>query len=221
MRETKTARSLASASRDSRGVTRCLVSAAALAHRGGMGMFDTIHVKTPLLCPTCGAEMFSLQTKELSDSMAHFKIGSVLKDGPVLTGIVKEFLWCDACHSAKREQTDPPVYLVIWHSILAAVEQDPAKAEARLAAVDRLDLIAWLDEAQRETTRWRRHYYDLLSDVERWHEHLTRQDEPEEKDERRRAFHRFFDLPEEILTAPDPLAAILARNKHADEEADD
>ena len=57
-----------------------------------MGMFDTIHVKTPLLCPTCGAEILRLQTKGLSDSMAHFKIGSLLKDSPVLTGIVKETL---------------------------------------------------------------------------------------------------------------------------------
>ena len=189
-------------------------------------MFDTIHVKTPLLCPTCGAEILSLQTKELSDSMAHFKIGSVLRDSPVLTGIVQETLWCNACHEAKREQTNPPVYLVIWHSILAAVEQDLAQAEARLAAVDRLDLIAWLDEAQRETARWRRHYHSLHHDVQRWHEHLARTatpepEAPDELAEKRRALHRFFDLPPEILTAPDPLAAILAKNKHADEEADD
>ena len=191
-----------------------------------MGMFDTIHVKTPLACPTCGAEILSLQTKELSDSMSHFKIGSLLKDSPVLTGIVQETLWCSACHDAKREQTNPPVYLVIWHSVLAGVEQDLAKAEARLAAVDRLDLIAWLDEAQREAARWRRHYYGLFHDVQRWHEHLARTAAPEpeatgEIAERRRAFQRLFDLPQEILTAPDPLAAILAANIHPDEEADE
>ena len=67
--------------------------------------------------------------------MAHFKIGSVLRDSPVLTGVAQETLWCDACHSAQREQTNPPVYLVIWHSILAGVEQDLAKAEARLASI--------------------------------------------------------------------------------------
>ena len=113
---------------------------------------------------------------------------------------------------------------MIWHSLLAGVEQDLAKAEARLAAVDRLDLIAWLDEAQREAARWRRHYHGLYNDISRWHEHLTRPAEPEpagENAERVRAFRRLFGVPEEILTAPDPLAAILARNKHADEEADD
>jgi hypothetical protein len=103
-----------------------------------MEIFDAIHVKTPLICPTCGAEMLNMQTKELSDSMAHFKIGSLLKDSPVLTGILNETLWCSACREARREQTNTSVYLVIWHSILAGVEQD-------LAAVDRLDLIARLD----------------------------------------------------------------------------
>ena len=188
-------------------------------------MFDTIHIKTPLLCPNCGAEERSLQTKELGKSMAHYKIGSVLTWSPVLTGILKETFWCSACHKA-GQSTESPVYVVIWHSILAGVEQDLAKAEARLAAVDRLDLIAWLDEAQRDAARWRRHYHGLYHDVQRWHEHLARTNapEPEATDanaEHRRALRRFFDLPEEILTAPDPLAAILAANKHADEEADD
>ena len=191
-----------------------------------MGMFDTIHLKTPLLCPACGAEVRSLQTKEFDCIIAHYKIGSLVTASPVLTGIVKETLWCDACHKSGQQPSDSPVYLVIWHSVLAGVEQDFAKAEARLAATDRLDLIAWLDEAQREAARWRRHYHDLHHDVQRWHEHLARPAAPEPEAtgataEHRRAFQRFFDLPEEILTAPDPLAAILAANKHADDESDD
>ena len=196
-----------------------------------MGMFDTIHVRTPLICPFCGAESRSLQTKHFDCSMAHFKIGSVLTGCPVLTGIIKESLWCDACWKTRRETGDksdpppePPVYLVVWHSLLAGVEQDLAKAEARLAAVDRFDLVGWLDEAQREAARWRRNFHELHSDVSRWHEHLTRPAEPEPSGEnagRVRTFRRFFDLPEEILNAPDPLAAILAANNPADEQADD
>ena len=191
-----------------------------------MGMFDTIHVKVPLICTVCGAEVRSLQTKEFDCIMAHYKIGSVLSGSAVLTGIIKEMLWCDACHKAGQPSFDSPVYIVIWHSLLAGVEQDLAKAEARLAAVDRLDLIGWLDEAQREAARWRRNYCGLFHDVTRWHEHLARAAAPEpdpadENAERRLAFRRLFDLPDEILTAPDPLAAILAKNEHADEEADD
>jgi hypothetical protein len=184
-------------------------------------MFDTIHLKTPLICPVCGSEVRSLQTKEFECVMAHFKIGSVLSGSSVMTGILKDSLWCSACHEAQRDQTNPPIYLVIWHSILAGVEQDLAKAEARLAAVDRLDLIGWLDEAQRTAARWRRHYHSLYHDVSRWHEHLARAAATDDAAEKRRAFQRLFDLPQEILTSPDPLAAILGRNKHADEEADD
>jgi hypothetical protein len=198
-----------------------------------MGMFDTIHVKPPLVCPVCGAEVHHFQTKEFDCVLANLRIGSVLSGSSVMTGIVKDSLWCEACYKARRESAErtdpppePPIYLVIWRSILAGVEQDLAKAEARLAAVDRLDLIAWLDEAQREAARWRRHYHHLFHDVQRWHEHLARANEPEpepndEAAEKRRAFRRFFELPQEILTAPDPLAAILARNQHADEETDD
>lgn len=194
-------------------------------------MFDTIHLKPPLICPACGAEVRSIQTKEFECIMAHLKIGSVLSGSSVMTGIVKDSLWCEACYQARHESgekadppPEPPVYLVIWHSIVAGVEQDLAKAEARLAAVDRLDLIAWLDEAQRDAARWRRHYHGLYNDTSRWHEHLTRPAEPEpagEDAERVRAFRRLFDLPTEILTSPDPLAALLARNKNADVEADD
>lgn len=186
-----------------------------------MGMFDTIHVRKPLICPTCGAEEFSLQTKQFDSCMAEFKIGSVLSGSPVLIGIIKESLWCDACHKAGRQPAESPVYLIIWHSLLAGVEQDLAKAEARLASVDRLDLIAWLDEAQREAARWSGNYHKLFSDVSRWQEHRTRPPEPEPSGaeaERHRAFHRLFSLPAEILSAPDPLAAILAANKQVSDD---
>ena len=189
-----------------------------------MGMFDTIHVKKPLVCPACGAEESSLQTKHFDSCMEHFKIGSVVSGSPLLIGIIKETLWCGACHKAGRQSADSPVYLVIWHSLLAGVEQDLVKAEARLAAVDRLDLIAWLDEAQREAARWSRNYHKLFSDVSRWHEHLTRPPEPEPtgaESERHRAFRRLFSLPDEILTAPDPLAAILAANKQVSDDVED
>lgn len=187
-------------------------------------MFDTIHLKKPLICPDCSTEVFSLQTKHFDSCMADFKIGSVLSGVPVLIGIIKETLWCNACHKAGKQPAESPVYLVVWHSLLAGVEQDLAKAEARLASVDRLDLIAWLDEAQRDAARWSRHYHILFNDVSRWHEHLTRPPEPEPtgpEAERSRAFRRFLSLPEEILMAPDPLAAILAANKQAGEDEED
>lgn len=183
-----------------------------------MGMFDTIHLKTPLVCPVCGAGQHTYQTHAFEDVMANYEIGSLVRGG-VLSGIVNETLWCSACHKA-GERSESPVYLVIWHSILVGVEQDLACAEARLSSVDRLDLIGWLDEAQRETEKWRRLYYGLFNDLHRWHEHLDRQKNPEparegetaEQAERRKAFLGLWGF-EEILTAPDPLGAIMNRNK--------
>lgn len=190
-----------------------------------MGMFDTIHLGTPLICPGCEREIRGLQTKHFDSVMAHYRIGSVLSASPVHTGILTETLWCRACHDAGRAG-ESPVWLVIWHTVLAGIEQDLAKAEARLASVDRLDLIGWLDEAQRDSARWQCCYRELFHDVRRWHEHLARADEPEPepKDEdaaeRLRAFSRLFELPDEILNAPDPLAAILARNEVPHSEDD-
>jgi hypothetical protein len=72
--------------------------------------------------------------------MDTYTIGSILKWSAVLTGIVKERIWCSACREIEKEQ-EPIVYLVIWHSILAGVELEADKAEERLRAIDRLDLI--------------------------------------------------------------------------------
>jgi len=189
-----------------------------------MGMFDTIHLKQPLICPVCGGGQYTQQTHAFEDVMADYRIGSMVSGG-VHSGIVKETLWCPPCHEAGN-RADSPVYLVIWHSILVGVEQDLSRAEARLATVDRLDLIGWLDEAQRHENRWRRRFYAVLSDVRRWNEHLVRQQNPEparvgetaEQAQRSDAFARLWRLPEEILSAPDPLAAII--EKHTPDRED-
>ena len=193
-----------------------------------MGLFDTIQLKTPLRCPTCGAETFELQTHHLGETMSEFRIGSVLTDTPVLSGILKEQLWCDTCHKAKKPG-DSPVFLVIWHSVLAGVEQDPEKAAARLASVDRLDLISWLDHAQRKERKWKRDFHHLHNDVRKWHEHLAEKENPaseeagedEETKKRRGAFRRLWGLEEEILKAPDPLGALIEKHKPKKDQAED
>ncbi len=183
-----------------------------------MGMFDTIHLYTPLVCPTCGACETTLQTHAFEDSMAEYRIGSVTRGG-VLSGIVQDGFWCDACHKAGNH-AEVPVHLVIWHSILVGVELELARAEALLSSVDRLDLVRWLDEAQRQETKWKRRFYELFHDLRRWSEHLEKQKNPEPFPEgelpaqtkRRMTFAALWSLPEEVLSAPDPLAAILERN---------
>ena len=150
--------------------------------------------------------------------MADYRIGSLVRGG-VLTGIVQEGFWCSDCHKAGKCE-ESLVYLVVWHSILVGVEQDSARAEARLAAVDRLDLIGWLNEAQQNEALWQRRFYRLFNDVSRWSDHLKREKNPEptpegetnEQAQRRKAFASLWGLPDEILSDPDPLLAIIERN---------
>jgi hypothetical protein len=108
------------------------------------------------------------------------------------------------------------------------LEQDLARAEARLSAVDRLDLIGWLDEAQRNENRWKRRFYGFSNDVRRWCDHLEREKNPEpapegetpEQAQRRKTFASLWGLPEEILSAPNPLAAIIAGNTPDQDESE-
>ena len=90
-------------------------------------------------------------------------------------------------------------------------------------------LIGWLNEAQRKEKLWKRRFYRLFHDIGRWHEHLENQKNPEaipegespEQTKRRTALSRLWGLPEEILNVPDPLAAIIEKNKPDPAEDED
>lgn len=180
----------------------------------GMGMFDTIHFSKPVPCPGCGAEIASLQTKDFDSCMDHYYVGSILRGGSIIKGIVEEEIWCQRCFDAKAESRHP-IYLVVWNSILAGVETTEVAAEQRLATVDRLDLVGWLDEAQRSSDSWRARFFRLLGDIEKWHQHLERQENPQEN-ERSMRWSAIFKLPDEILQAQDPLKALIAQHRKAD-----
>ncbi len=173
-------------------------------------MFDTIHFAKPIPCPGCGTEISSVQTKEFESLMCNYYVGNVMRGGSMLKGIVKEELWCDQCYAAKRESRYP-IFLVIWNSILAGVETTEEAAEQRLASVDRLDLVGWLDEAQRSASVWQRRFFSLLGDLEKWHEHLEHQKNPQE-DEKANRFRAIFKLSDEILNAEDPLKTLLTQH---------
>ena len=187
-----------------------------------MGLFDTILLDPPITCPTCDRRL-ELQTKHFEPAMITYRIGSIITGSPVLSGILTEDLFCYDCYKAERDHR-VDVWLVVWHSILAGVERSEQAAEARLASVDRLDLIRWLDEAQRAERTWRSRFRGFYRDVSRWHEHLEHpemDDEGEEPEQsRRRALRALFGVPKEILEAPDPLATILAEHNETSEESD-
>jgi hypothetical protein len=84
-----------------------------------MGMFDSIHFEKPIPCPECGEEISSVQTKEFESLLCEYYVGSLLRGGSVLKGIVKEEIWCDKCFKTKRESRHPMYYfsslLRCWH----------------------------------------------------------------------------------------------------------
>ena len=184
-----------------------------------MGLFDTIIVDPPLTCSRCGSEL-EIQTKHFDSIMLTYRIGSVLSGSPVLSGILPETVFCSECHRAGREHDDQ-IFLVVRHSILAGVERSEADAESRLTSIDRVDLIEWLDQAQRAEREARGRFWGLYRDVQMWHEHLQRDASEDQATAERttsRALSGLFRLPDEVLEADDPLAEILRRHKESSPE---
>jgi hypothetical protein len=182
-----------------------------------MGMFDTIRLDPPLQCPECGADVAEVQTHHFGDIMAVYHIGSVVAESPVLTGVLKETFHCAACWKRdperERQRENRLLYIGIWHSILVTAGFELSKVERRLATVDRLDLITWLDQVQRQARDWERRFHHLRGDMERYREHLqTPPNEASEENPRLAALRRLWVLPAEVLNSPDPLEAILKRN---------
>ena len=177
-----------------------------------MGMFDTIYLDKAIACKTCGADILDFQTKEFDNCLNHYRIGSVLAGSRVLSGVIKDEAYCQACSDAKRHAwTD--VYLVVWHTILAGVETEESKAQSRLASVDRLDLVEWIAEAQKKEEQWQRKFFSLHNDLHRWHEYVEDQKKPQEPEsagkKTLRTLGAFWGPSEEIITALDPIGKIL------------
>jgi len=182
-----------------------------IGENAGMGMFDTIHFPAPVSCPECGAAIDSVQTKEFASLMSEYHVGSLLRGSSVLKGIIKEEFWCAKCSEAEHPAWHP-VYLVVWNSILAGVEASEEAAEKRLASVDRLDLVGWLDESQRTSDSWRMRFFYLLGDIEKWRRHKASEANPNE-DAGAKRLSAIYKLPDEVQQAPDPLAALIAHHR--------
>jgi len=187
-----------------------------------MGMFDTIYLDKAIACKTCGADILDFQTKEFDSCMNHYRIGSVLSGSRVLSGVIKDEAYCRACSDAKRDAwTD--VYLVVWHTILAGVETEECKAAARLASVDRLDLVQWIAEAQKKEEQWQRRFFSLHHELRGWHDYVEDQKKPQEPEtegkKTLRKLGSFWRPSEEITTAADPIGKIL--ELHAPEKKEE
>ncbi|MBC2603943.1 hypothetical protein [Puniceicoccus vermicola] len=179
-----------------------------------MGLYDTIHLPEPLHLPDGKHSIAEIQTKKFGSLLRNFSIGSVLDESPVATGIVEESCWISITRK-ENEGKLYPVYFAIWHRVLTGVYLDLPEAETRLRTVDRLDLIAWVGQAQREARSWQTRYHRLFADVQEWQKI---QNTPENSNEPPFPPIR---LSEEIIRSTDPLTAILEYHRSLESEDPD
>jgi hypothetical protein len=167
-----------------------------------MDLFDTIIFPNPIACASCGAPVAAAQTKQLDCSLATYRIGDVVAECPVITGVLEERLSCDRC-----PRSDQRIYLTLWHSLLTGVYRDRSEAEARLMAVDRADILNHLIAHQGEEQRLRRLLSAILGTVSSYAEYLDAADKEKYLSEPLYSLHR-LELRDH-LTASDPLSSIV------------
>lgn len=170
-----------------------------------MGMFDTIHFEKPIACAACQAEIPSTQTKAFDCTLDDFCIGDCIGHAEEIR-IVRESLFCNACHDFDRQW----IYLVVYRGILAEIALDLATAETQLRTFSFERLLLWYHDlyAKREQERRERCEVEgFLHDVARWYEEGYDQMSQEERQKKRLFFLRHSSLLE---SAASPVAAILA-----------
>ena len=184
-----------------------------------MGVYDTLALDPPLVCPLCGKQHESLQTHLFDCSLATYRPGMIIPGSPVHTGVLKDYIDCCSTGDDRSERLD--VYIVIWHGVYAASSLDPDSAQARLEKLDRMDLLGWLDTMQKTAREWMNRYRALCRDLSDWVEfrdmtakeaaHGNKASEKTIQDFRRGMI--VGNLTEELLQDPDPLRCILERNR--------
>jgi len=183
-----------------------------------MGIFDTLVLDPPLVCPRCGTMHESMQTKLFDSSMSTYRPGMIVPGCPVHSGILKDYLWC--CPTDEDEHGRLDVWLIIWHGVFAGYELDSGAAERRLSSLDRLDLLGWLDRMQKDAQEWKNRYHTLYRDLSDWVEY---RDLPEEEKsppaetgeggaEKIIRNLLYIRLTKEIRDDADPLRRILEKN---------
>ena len=110
-----------------------------------MGIFDTVYFDRPRTCSQCGTSIGEVQTKVFDPGLREYRVGDVVYGSPVLSGVLREDLYCPHCNSSKEK-----IYFSIWHTLLIGVYDDQESAEERLNSVDRAELLEYLLHHQAE-----------------------------------------------------------------------
>lgn len=93
-----------------------------------MGLYDTIIFPNPIPCSFCENPIKDTQTKKFENLMLTFEVGDVIQ-GPLISGIIKEELYCNKC---KKFIEEPNIYIVIKNFIFIDVVTDLKEAEEKL-----------------------------------------------------------------------------------------
>lgn len=96
-----------------------------------MGLFDTIILKEPFTCTSCGNIIINTQTKAFSNTLSYYQIGDIVKENQIITGIIKEDLFCEQCHDSSSN-----IYITLWNSLLTGIYYKRSEAEKELFHID-------------------------------------------------------------------------------------
>ncbi len=173
-----------------------------------MGLFDTILLDEVRVCGSCGAAIDAVQTKSFSSALREYRVGDILAGSPMLTGVVREDLFCSNCNSVSQE-----VYLAMWHTLLAGIYDSPEEAEERLLSIDRAELMDYIARHQRQAETWHVRFARLFGDLKNWYEHRRAVETEGVSDQD----PRFFRI-REILEADDPIAALIEAHRPVNPE---
>lgn len=181
-----------------------------------MGLFDTIIFEEPKLCSSCGAKIDSVQTKAFDPALLEYRVGDVVCGSPLLSGVIREDLFCNACNSMTGV-----VYLAIWHTLLAGVYDTAEEAETRIQHVDRAELLDYIARHQKQAWTWHNRFSRLFGDLRNLYDYQHEkeearegsQDQPEDASTAGKIRDlRFFRI-NEIVSAEDPLAALIEAHR--------
>ena len=174
-----------------------------------MGIFDTVYFDRPRTCSQCGTSIGEVQTKVFDPGLREYRVGDVVYGSPVLSGVLREDLYCPHCNSSKEK-----IYFSIWHTLLIGVYDDQESAEERLSSVDRAELLDYLVHHQAEALRWHDRFSRLYGELQNFHDYQTGRNS---SGATRRENPMFFRI-REYVDAPDPLGELIRANKPVNPE---
>ena len=184
-----------------------------------MGMFDTVHFDRPIVCAVCQAPILSAQTKAFECLMDSFRVGDCISHAEEIR-LVREGLYCDACHTFDKQF----VYFVVYRGILIDVTPDRETAEAQLRTFSFERLLLWYHDLYAKCIaeqRDRRQLEHFLRDVVSWYEEGYDQLTSEERDKRGFLFWLHRPLLEKAAAPLDALRAYFDQLRADDEATSD